>query len=290
MGLFDGRTRWGLHMPYWMVIAGIYALVTIKDDGFSKMIIHQGNIKMFVIPMYKQEPIFLYIEGNNHPFQIVGENKEKIKPKLQKGDTIKFWTEKNKSIVRQAMINGEMVCPYVYNYRATLIFALSFIIIGGILIPIFIRERRKYATLYGDSDTNIKSKKEQARDVERLEAVRYALSHYNMDAKVCDFLKYKDSYRYNYYVVETNPLSKGRLCVRLDTKADFFSIELIYYSRLVEKTNDPSLNTVLEYHYRIYKNYIDIHRLQLKTYKFKYGSKELEKRLDGHYRYFMEHP
>ena len=128
--------RRGYTAPFIMVLIGFVYLLLVPCSA--------GNLEKHTgtLGRYDKGYSKFWLVGDKDAYEVgLKRYREKLEEVSSKSKEVEVWTKKNKRIVMQLVIDGEMVIEYKWwNHSKVFLF---FILIGSLLIPIVIREKRK---------------------------------------------------------------------------------------------------------------------------------------------------
>ncbi len=129
--------RRGYLVPFIMVLTGFVYLLLVPINTV-KLEKHTGTLDRCNKGYSK-----FWLIGEKGAFEVgLKRYREKLEEISSKSKEAEVWTKKNKRLVMQLVVDGEMVIEYKWwNHAKVFMF---FILMGSLLIPIVIREKRKY--------------------------------------------------------------------------------------------------------------------------------------------------
>ncbi len=128
--------RRGYTAPFVMVLIGFVYLLLVPINT-AKLEKHTG-----VLERYNKGYSKFWLMGEKDAYEVgLKRYREKLEEISSKSKEAEVWTKKNKRLVMQLMVDGEMVIEYKWWNHAKVF--MIFILIGSLLIPIVIREKRK---------------------------------------------------------------------------------------------------------------------------------------------------
>ena len=191
---------------------------------------------------------------------------------------------KKHNTLRQIEVDGQMIIPYSWWVHTRVFWC--FVLIGAVSIPFTERSYRKWRR--NEEQTVAMEEQQESLRYEKIrQRTGNVLAQYGMTVKSCLIFNLPYPEKYDYYMVEDNPLSKGKLCVRV-SRSERDVIELICYTAHPRKIGGTSGNTVRRYIYTIDKDSIPLEDFSRSVTDFQTDSPALKRELKGYYRYFME--
>jgi len=128
--------RRGFLVPFIMVLIGFVYLFLVPINTV-KLEKHIGTLERYTNDYSK-----FWLIGEKNAYEVdLKRYREKLEEVSSKSKEVEVWTKKNKRIVMQLVIDGAMVIKYKWWNHAKVFW--FFILIGSLLIPIVIREKRK---------------------------------------------------------------------------------------------------------------------------------------------------
>ena len=297
MGIVEYNARRGCAIPFVWFIVGVYILLTIPK--FTELTAHEGIIEKFRVYKNGEHHTYIYVQGRKTPYVIRNNNDKELLLKVldkNKEQKIIVWTkEKNlkdtdDEKALQMAIDDKIIYYYETSFSKKIGWGL--VIIGGILIPIVVRERRKIAAYMGEEwmwgvYKYKPNAKEQRIEDERNKKIADRLSHYGINPQPINFMK-KEFDKY-FYFSDTSPFTSKKIFICYNEEEESYPISMIYFTDNPAKTGDPTRNTVREFIYRSPLIPMAVNRLPLRIKDYKKNSRALKKRLDGQYQRFMEY-
>ena len=127
--------RRGYLVPFIMVLTGFVYLLLVPINT-AKLEKHTGTLERCNNGYSK-----FWLIGERGAYEVdLKRYREKLEEVSSNSKEVEVWTKKNKRIVMQLVVGGEMVIEYNWwNHAKVFIF---FILIGSLLIPIVIREKK----------------------------------------------------------------------------------------------------------------------------------------------------
>jgi len=128
--------RRGFLVPFIMVLVGFGCLLLVPINT-TKLEKHTGTLGRYDKGYSK-----FWLVGEKDAYEVgLKRYREKLEEISSKSKEAEVWTKRNKRLVMQLVVDGEMVIEYNWwNHAKVFVF---FILIGSLLIPIVIREKRR---------------------------------------------------------------------------------------------------------------------------------------------------
>src|SRR5690554_890280 len=119
-----------------MVLVGFGCLLLVPINT-TKLEKHTGTLGRYDKGYSK-----FWLVGEKDAYEVgLKRYREKLEEISSKSKEAEVWTKRNKRLVMQLVVDGEMVIEYNWwNHAKVFVF---FILIGSLLIPIVIREKRR---------------------------------------------------------------------------------------------------------------------------------------------------
>lgn len=134
----------GFWLPFILVFVGIIMLLNYLTFSLERITPVSGKI----VRVMEWEHTIFYLENSKQKYVVwrKGDNQSNVE-KIKEGVYVTVWAKPGKEQVYQLMVEDSIVIPY---QRSKLIFyvSLSMVIIGIILIPIVLRDRKNNPELF----------------------------------------------------------------------------------------------------------------------------------------------
>lgn len=135
------QLRGGFALPFIMVIIGLY-WIFFQTPKLSELDLNEG----IILDIEKSELVFILLENNEIFFKVdLKKDKEIVSSLINKGMKIKIWSKNLKNgttIIKQLEYNGDLVINY--NWFQEIIFSGILVLVGVILIPFVLKDRKKH--------------------------------------------------------------------------------------------------------------------------------------------------
>ena len=218
----DGQVRKARVFPYLMVIVYSFIIFSMPLD-VNKYKCIQGEL----LEYRTNQGLILVVESDlKRPHYVkvdIKSYRAQIMPILPQTTHVKIWINKKHNTLKQLEADGKLIIPYDWWVQTRILWC--FVLVGAVSIPFTERSYRKWRR--NEEQTVAMEEQQESLRYEKIrQRTGNVLAQYGMTVKSCLIFNLPYPEKYDYYMVEDNPLSKGKLCVRV-SRSERDVIELI---------------------------------------------------------------